>query len=324
LHLIIAFGATLGCVGHTTSDQPDPAEVSGLAVAAPEFGVQFHIPKFAVPVGTDRVDCYYFKNPSKIDLYINRFEVVLTKGSHHTLLFEGNVDMPDSIKECGNFNGASPINQDGFNAVFGINGGSRGDDWTLPDGVAYKLRAGRQMAMQVHYVNAAQTQTEGNAGEVYFNLHAYKDPSQVKYLMGMINVSNNTINIPPRATKTFDSTCPNPLSADLHIIGITSHYHSRGTEFDVWTSNTGQYGGDPIYHNTNWNEPAWVTYDPPVTVAAGGGFKYQCSYNNPTDQTISVGPRAEVDEHCRAFVYGYPFEEKNEGTSCFKQDGLAQ
>lgn len=314
--------AVVSCVGNSVDDTPNATYVTGLSLAPPTFGVQYRIPKFQVPPGADKVDCYYFKNPATVDYVVNKFEVKATKGTHHTTLFAGNEDAPDGVKACANFNGATALNPDAFTPMLGLDRISTMENniWELPPGVGMKLQARRQMAMQVHYVNASTEKTPGNAAEVYLNMHGVRDTSTIKSYLGVIVSANNTLNIPARAEATFDATCQNPLQEELNIIAMTGHFHSRGRVFQVWVSEDGvNWPAQPVYYNDNWEEPPFKRFDPPLKVKPGGAYKYSCSYQNPSSFPIVEGPTVEENEHCRLQVYGYPFNPDKAGTTCFKE-----
>ena len=48
--------------------------------------------------------------------------------------------------------------------------------------------------------------------------------------------------------------------------------------------------GQPIYDvpNWSWSEPATVFQDPPFHIPDGGGFKFTCTWNNTSDQTVPM------------------------------------
>jgi hypothetical protein len=120
------------------------------------------------------------------------------------------------------------------------------------------------------------------------------------------------------------------------IIGANGHFHSRGTEFDIYkwdgTSSTTPAQSERFYQSTQWDDPPML-HSPnlAVTVPANGGFWYTCTYQwepppapltcetlNAVDQAKYGTPTAQQDccytfggvvdknEHCNAFVYYYP------------------
>ena len=54
-----------------------------------------------------------------------------------------------------------------------------------------------------------------------------------------------------------------------------------------------------------WDAPEMKHLDPAVEVPAGGGFSFECSWNNPSDDTIGFGESA-LDEMCFFWAYYYP------------------
>jgi hypothetical protein len=274
-------------------------------VSPPSFGVQLFSPTLNVPAGTEVQNCYYFKNPSRVDLEITRFQVIFPPGSHHTTLFETDTNYPDHMEDCFNgVNNTSALNPDGMSIVFAS---ARGDmDFSLPPSVSYHLPANRQMMLQVHYVNAADVKTDSSP-QVFYNLYATRDTSAITAHLGAIQAMNRAIVIPPHSTEKFSADCS--VGQEVNLIGATGHFHSRGTELDVNIApdNMNNVESTPIYANTTWNDQPFKIFKEPVQVHASGGFRYSCSYTNTTENTYTFGNRVETDEHCIVMLYVYPW-----------------
>ncbi len=80
-------------------------------------------------------------------------------------------------------------------------------DWALPPGVAFKLKAHRQLILQTHYVNAGTQHTPSGFGKVLINFVTEPDPTKVTAHMGTMFANNVNIHIPPRESRSFSTTC---------------------------------------------------------------------------------------------------------------------
>ncbi len=185
---------------------------------------------------------------------------------------------------------------------------------------------------QIHYVNAT-TQATPDGGQVFANFWSIPD-DQVQDEMGTLFATNQSIRIcQSNPTPSFSSACH--LDApDVHIIGANAHFHSRGTQFDIFKwdgmSDVEPPAADRIYQSTSWDHPP-MSHSPDldVSVAEGGGVFYTCSYEwtpppagceklNDRDKTVYMTPDDQLDccytfggivdmsEHCNIFVYYYP------------------
>ena len=293
---------------------PDPSSTSRtLVLDKPVHGVQIGTPEFIVPAGQERQWCYYFKLPSDVDLDVVKFQIRFLPGSHHMNLFQTDKDVPDHDEDCF---AAMPFtnekNPDGVDLVIGSQSAEM--DWTLPPGVAFKLKAHRQLVLQTHYVNAATQKTPSGHGKVLINFVTEPDPSKITAHMGTMFANNVNIHIPPHESRSFSTTCG--LSKPVKVVALTGHFHSRGKIFSV---NLAPDGADPtaeIYRSRAWDEPPFKVLDQPIDIPAGGGLYYTCEFQNSSDLDIKFGPHVETEEHCNLFAYFYPWDD-DKARYCF-------
>ena len=296
-----AVTSAFGCYG-----SEDGTDVAALDLAPPEHGVQIETPSFQVAQGTERQWCYWMKLPSDVDLEVVEFQIKYLDGSHHMNLFQTNQDVPDHDAECfGPVDFSSATNPNGYDLIVGSQ--SHDMDWKMPDGVAMRLKAHRQLMLQTHYVNATTQKTPLDVGKVKINLVAAADPSTIKQHVGTMFANNVNVKIPPHEERSFSTSCALPTATN--VIALTGHFHSRGKTFSV---NVAPDGTDPtaeIYRSRDWAEPPFTVLDQPAALPANGALYYTCDFVNNTDTTITFGPHVETQEHCNLFAYFYPWEE---------------
>jgi hypothetical protein len=272
----------------------------------PAYGVQLTTPTFSVPAGTEVQHCYYFKLPSDVDLDVVRMQIKYLSGSHHMNLFQSAADVPDHDEDCFQpVNFSSPSNPNGYDLIVGSQ--SADLDWVLPPGVAFKLKAHRQLLLQTHYVNATTQATPLGVGHVKINLNAEPDSTKITAHMGTMFANNVNIHIPPHQERSFSTVCD--LPEDANVAAMTGHFHSRGKSFSVNLCPDGVNPTEELYRSRDWNEPPFVVLDQPRHLSSGGGLYYTCDFVNDTDLDITFGPHVETQEHCNLFAYFYPWEE---------------
>jgi hypothetical protein len=86
------------------------------------------------------------------------------------------------------------------------------------------------------------------------------------------------------------------------IWGIQPHMHTKGTQINVSISHNGQDTCliDIPQWNFSWQQMYF--YQQPLTATAGDVINLQCTWTNPTNQTVSFGEKTS-DEMCLAFLY---------------------
>jgi|LNFM01.1.fsa_nt_gb hypothetical protein len=294
-------------------------------------GVQLRV-AFDVPSGSEQQRCWTFRLPSMQDLEVVRYEVAYNRGSHHMNLFRAiptveqqarrdGVDLPAET-------GLSGQGVECFNAIdfdrFDLVVGSQDTklDWSLPQGVAYRLHANSLMILQSHFVNGRTQATPGDRAEVLINLWTAENPATIQHHLGAMFANNRQLNIPPRSTNVpFSRGCDLPAGGTF--VAMTGHFHSRGRTFTVWDSTDGITPQNQCYRSANWAEPPFVVMDgregrpAPVTVPRNGGLFYTCSFDNPGNTPITFGPHVEYEEHCNLFAYYYPSDPDARARYCF-------
>jgi hypothetical protein len=348
-----------------TDGGPDQNDPSKLSAPANGQGVQLMTDAFTVPASTELQICYFFKvsdlamqaglDPSK-PLDVHRVEIVQRPGTHHMNLFRVR-----TIKNLDPAMGARQVGTNGMGQCFVSSNWSDWpliantqqdgrQDWSYPDGVVNELEPTETLMLQTHYVNAQTQGTPDGVGQVAINLWTI-DPSAVTAQIGTLFATNQQIRVcKDNPTPTFSAGCqfnsPNPVT----IIGANGHFHSRGTQFDIYSWDGTTPGTPPdsqrFYQSLTWNEPPMLhSPDLTVQVPAMGGVVYSCSYDwqDPATETQNAltcanldaydmskppatgpaptpdccyrfGPQVDLNEHCNAFVYYYP---KQDNVTCF-------
>jgi len=303
-----------------TAACPGPRDVE---LAPPASGFQLATDSFAVARGTEVQRCYFLRVPgSGTDpIWISHIVAAVNAGSHHMNVFR--------VRTIVNLDGEDGAVVDGGECwksgnwadwPLVMNSQEGGDvvDWTLPAGVAHKFTPGEKLMLQSHFVNAQTQQTPGR-GKAIVNF----EQTTVANLqeLGTVFATDQNIRIcPGDSGVTFAQTC-RFARQPVTIIAANGHFHSRGTRFEIFSSDAQNQPGAQFYTSTQWADPPFVR-DIGVPVAQGGGVFFRCTYSmaaqecaDPADHCCATfGPHVETQEHCNAFVYYYP---KLDDATCF-------
>ena len=217
-------------------------------------------------------------------------------------------------------------------------------DWTYPEGVANTFEPDEWIMLQTHFVNAASQKTPQDAGRVTVNFWTIPD-NEVQFQLGTLFATKQSIRVcESNPTPTFEGSCQFNSPEPVNIIGANGHFHSRGTEFDMykWDGTTAETPSakDRFYTSEAWDDPPMMhSPELDLQVPAGAGVWYSCSYewSEPApevgcegvnaydkdkhmtpdadlDCCYTFGPIVEKNEHCNIFVYYYP---KIDDVNCF-------
>jgi hypothetical protein len=351
--IAVVFG---GC-GVDETVNPKYEDAAQLAPPPAGAGFQFETEDMAVDAGVEEQDCYFFKvselaqqgglDPKK-PVNLHQVQVAQRAGSHHMNIFRVR-----TIKGLGPEAGRIQKNQNGKGECFvssnwsdwPLVANSQQDgnvDWTFPEGVANELGPDEWLMLQTHYVNAT-TQKTTSTGKVRVNFWSLP-AEQVKEQIGTLFATNQHIRVcQSNRRPTFEQGCHFNSPKPVHVIGTNGHFHSRGTQFDVyaWDGSSVMTPSESarFYTSEAWDEPPMLhSPDLDVTVPSGGGVWYTCAYewrqpdpsigckgldavdkakygtpDDKLDCCYTFGPIVDKNEHCNAFVYYYP---KQDDVSC--------
>ncbi|MDP1678015.1 MAG: hypothetical protein Q8L88_14245 [Bacteroidota bacterium] len=283
--------------------EPDPSAQDVTLTPPPAGkGVQLVINPFTVAPGTEVQRNYFLTLPSDSDIYISKIQFAYNTGSHHCNVFKA-----DSLtKQEGTFD-------ETFLSIdyskWDMFAASQQSDfvWQLPTGVAIKLKARQQIAIQTHYVNGGSQLTPNARGKVLINFWTIPK-SEVTNTAGLIFSSNNRIDLPPHDSLRVQKLVVIPWdripAKSINILAMTGHFHSRGKDF--WAEHR-ENNHTEIYRNISWDEPK-------IKIFSGNGYilpanhrlDFFTKYYNSGNDTIRMGPHVINQEHSNLFLFYYP------------------
>jgi len=241
---------------------PDPAKGFQFHYGPTDYNDPNEIAKFILMPGQETTDCVFFMTPNTTEVYFNEFHSRLRPGSHHMLLYIQSATVPEG--------GPSACNQSLSRNLFGATT-PKMDAANLSsapenDGLAVRIPASQQVAMQMHVINAG---TEPILREGWANV-LFVDPSLVKIVgdpIFFISGRTSSIAVGQTVVNHGTATVPANAGANFRLVSAIPHVHAHTTRFtayktiggvkDVLLEIYGTLGVPP--------EPSLVTFDSKTT-----------------------------------------------------------
>lgn len=280
-------------------------------LAPPRQGFQVRSVGSEIQPGEDVEYCEIVQLPgdSSQIYYVNRFESVMTLGSHHLIVSAivpgsptDEQTQPGDRTEC---LGAGIFGED-TTPVTGQQ--LPRHDEIFPAGVGRIYRGGQKLIFDYHYFNATEDPLAARAA---VNFHT-TDEASIEHVAIDFSRFFLGINVPDGESRSYDVSCQ--MNRDVMVSKLTRHTHQWGGDFPVYY-NDGEKA-ELVYTSPNYEDPDFV-YDEPVLVRAGEGFDFTCNYFNDSGQTLVFGPNA-TNEMCILFgtIYSPTELELPAGTDC--------
>ena len=291
LALMCVATGLLGCSSSpTTMMMPPPP---------PDETVTLQSQTFTVPAGQEVFMCQDFANPfGTVDTDVQQWESHMTPGSHHLLLFYKDNATNTDVTPCSGLE-FSPTPY----------GAQQPDAQVVyPDGIAALVKGTQGFHLNMHYLNAKQTDIQATVKIV---LHKSK-AGTVTQRAGLFFFNNVTaIVVKPGEKKTISATCPFPKAVNL-LYGV-AHMHRRSTNM------TATVNGNMLYTTDQWDASPMQRFDPAVPVAAGAQLTWSSTIDN-TDGTdlITFGESALTNEMSIFDGQYYPADPDHPTIECMR------
>lgn len=288
---ITFIAALAGCSGNVVVDADTDAGTTstgtstGTGGGSPGEWTTLIDGTWQIPPGTESYWCTL--KTIQEDTYIKAFRAKSPTGTHHTLLLRSSGGQPDGESPCGPTLGADMYHASGVGT----------DDLTFPPGVAVKIPAGTQLLLNLHLFNTGSAPLEGVSGTMVQTVSA----AEVQQEAEMILAGPTSIAVPPNGSQTVEGTCPFPGAST--IATVWPHMHQYGTHMKVTYEGA---SGTKVLHDAPYSFADQKNYPiTPLLVAPGEIIRIECTYQNPTSQTVYWGDSSN-SEMCFAGLYRYP------------------
>lgn len=293
--------------GPKTETPDDPNRL----LALPKAGYQIEIVGAEIPSGVDTEYCEVGEFPGTPGqaYYVNRIEVGKAPFSHHVFV---NAAAPGSEAEAkaNEIGVGNRVECVSAGTTFGegvttVAGAAKDHvDLRFPEGVGQVYYGGQKIITDYHYFNTSDDAVHAN---VATNFHVV-DKERVKKLARGYSVMHVGFTIPPLGKGTATAQCL--FNHDVLVGGIQRHTHRLGTDYTVWSVDRDENLTE-LWKSEDWQEDIEFTFDEPVLVRAGEGYRYQCNFENPENRAITFGTKA-TDEMCNLFAGWWVVNEDDE------------
>ncbi len=276
---------------------------------APAFEERTHILRYGpqlVAPGEEGTRCIWLRLDNDAPIKVRAVHNKLNSSSHHLIVYKDDQDTVEQLtpERCTPFAGA--LNPTGRIAPIVIT--QKSDDrLELPPRVAYTLDAHQMIKLEMHYLNSTDAPIEATATVEFVTA----DEDEIDHEADILFIGSPDINIPAGATQTLKQFFTVPSELDLsasNVFAITGHTHHFGTDMNV---RVGASKTDPAMRKLYdpapflWSEPETTLLEPPTNVPRGGGFEFECTWTNTSNQRVEFGESAN-DEMCFFWAYYYP------------------
>jgi hypothetical protein len=292
-----------GAAGSSSTQMPPVASggsggTSGAGAETAAYRASIKVPRVAP--NQEGTVCIQVRLDNATPINVVRLHNTLSVASHHFIVSK--VTEPGgaatSIAPCTPFRGAVR------GAPLTITQ-KHDDDVILPAGVSYSLAASQVMHLELHYLNVASEAVDVEATTELFVAPAQAQLQEASVML----IGTGDIEVAPHTTA---STGPKYIALPdgmqgVHFFAITGHTHRFGTNVQVSSAAGPNQRGTLLYAPAPfvWDAPETKQLQPAATVPAGGGFSFECTWNNPSDSTIGFGESA-LAEMCFFWAYYYP------------------
>jgi hypothetical protein len=335
--LVVPLSLAISACGSGT-DAPDKTASPGTASFTPpplkEGYIRFEAMKVTdIKPGEDLTICQYVMAPVDHDMDVLHIDGTQSKFGHHAVAFsyipgadeQVGAELPCMMGSnefsAGVPNGTAPAGGGTFGGTFlGAVSPAGGKVASLPEGVAFRLKKGEGVMLNVHYIN---TGNEPVDGESYLDLELV-EPNATRPIAALFLNLNIGFKLPPNAET--DSVADCVAKSDVNVIMMSNHMHEWGSHAttQVTRGDTGVVDvlrDDPTWNGDMVNNPTFATWtaEEPYVLHAGDTIRTSCSWRNTTADELSF-PR----EMCISAGFALASGDAPKAPACFAGNWIDQ
>jgi hypothetical protein len=243
---------------------------------------------WSLPPSTEKYVCV--RLTATADTYVRSIRPVAPLGTHHTVLMLGAPDGPDGTVDC-----TTALTKP---AIYASGVGTETLD--LPPGVAVHVRPGQQLLLNLHLFNGTDSAITGASGIEILAA----EPGTVQHEAGVVLIGKAVgLTVPPNLS-TQVGRCTTPANGT--VFALAPHMHMLGRHMKVSYANANGSGARVLHDQPySFDEQRFESLAPQLVTGAGGHITVECTYMNPTGQTVYFGESSN-QEMCYALAFVYP------------------
>jgi hypothetical protein len=243
--------------------------------------------EWTMPEGTEGYSCV--RQTVTEDMWVNGFEAISPRGTHHTLLTVGEPNAPDGLSRC----------NAGTNRTYSVYGSGVGPErLEFPEGLALKIPKGTQLLLNLHLFNTGQGDLSGTSG----TLVRVVPESEVTTIAEGVLAGTIAIDIPPQETATTKGWCT--MSNDVTLFAVAPHMHQLGV-YEKVVAESGAKGEVTLFDGPyDFDDQSYHLIEP-LDLKKGERVRVECTHTNTTSKRVTFG-ESSLQEMCFAGLYRYP------------------
>jgi hypothetical protein len=263
-------------------------------------------PEIEIPPLQEIAYCYYFRTPNDVTAAVRRFSSTKTPVVRQAVLFATQNLQGDPVEKM------SPGTLSAANCGIAAGGAvvahwlyaahAPSEELTLPadDGtgkpLAFEVAPNTPGFVRMHIFNPTE---EPMTAQVTIEAQTLELGTEYTKT-APLTTYNNSISIPSGATGDVESqSCA--VEPGAMFWRLTTNAHKQAIETEIHD------GGTLLFESTNWEQPgAEERSAPPFATFSTNQITYTCTYDNPTNRTITSGDSFATDESCMAIGYFFP------------------
>jgi hypothetical protein len=250
------------------------------------------------------------------DIWLNSTDTVLSKGSHHGLLWLTDYDtLPDQDRQgdpitVGKVVPCESAATGRFSVIRPLAGSQGVSNITapgvFPSDVAERIPANSYVVMNLHMLNTTDAPIDACMKAAVNAI----PKEQVAQQAGVLFFYNPSIAVPANSKAEARMACP--ITQDIMLRTSVSHMHARGVGYHAsWLDGSPFASGtsevQKLYETTSWDSPSDMIWPEPLQLKAGSFIDYTCQYENPEARDIAQGYDT-TDEMCMFTGAYWPFD----------------
>lgn len=217
--LVPLAGALASCDEATPDDDGKVEEPALDSSTETADSISYTTPEFVIPPG-DGFTCFYTKYTTTEELAIVSGDGLQGQGGHHIIAYYAEEPRAVGYHTCDD---AEMVN---LNQIAG-SAGDGGQVLALPEGLAIKVPAGKQLVVQAHYIN-----TTGADEKVHDTVKIVKgNPADVKAFVNYFVTNDDGFEIAPNAPLVRETECT--IGEDYQMALALPHMHELGKHFTL-------------------------------------------------------------------------------------------
>jgi hypothetical protein len=326
--------SSIGCGSDPDSGAPgggpDPSTSAFNPPPAPEGYTRLSAKTIPdIGSGADVTHCQYLMAPFDRDMDIVHVGGYQSKWGHHAVAFsqadDGSLEIGGSIPCMGSeFNieetpgGTSGQSVSGGTYLGGV-GGEGAEAQALPEGVAFRLKAGQGIVLNLHYINMGDEAIDGDAVvDIQF---AEVDPN--RNIAALFLNLNGGFNLMPGSETHSSIECV--AKSEVKLLMMANHMHEYGLSARTEVVRAGTEEVEVLRDDPTWAyemqfnpEYQMWTVDDPFVIRVGDTLRTSCTWQNTTGESITF-PR----EMCIGAGFALASGDKPSAPVCYEGNWIA-